>query len=211
MVFKTRLLFFTTALLLVVLSQGHAEILGDYVGYKACMPCHEEVAQGWKTTPHAHAFETLKEQGEEKQSLPGCIKCHVVGYEEDGGFVDMSLTPELADVQCENCHGPARKHVDSEGDPGQLTTRADEASCRRCHTEGQDKNFDFAQKSQWVHQAETKSIKSAKHKAASTAGLTLSDTRIPFGNMTEGEVVKKRVTLTNTGKEVIHITNVTTS
>jgi hypothetical protein len=126
------------------------EILGDYLGYSACTPCHADKVTGWKTTPHAKAFEVLKTQGEEKQQNPGCMQCHVVGYDKDGGFIDMELTPELRDVQCESCHGPGRKHAESMN-PEAILGKPEEAACRTCHTEGQDKSFDFKTKSQLVH------------------------------------------------------------
>jgi hypothetical protein len=138
---------------LLVLGLGtivHSEILGDYMGYTTCEGCHSDKADSWKATPHARAFEDLKKQGEEKQKNPACYKCHVVGYEEEGGFIDMELTPELKDVQCESCHGPGRKHTETmsaeniHGKPG-------EATCRKCHTESQDKGFDFEKKSKLVH------------------------------------------------------------
>ena len=131
-------------------SAVQAEIMGDYVSYMACTDCHEEIVAGWKTTPHARAFEDLKKQGEEKQTNPGCVLCHVVAFEAEGGFIDMELTPELKDVQCENCHGPGRKHAESE-DPADIIGKPAEAGCRVCHTEGQDKNFNFAIKSKFVH------------------------------------------------------------
>ncbi len=190
---------------------AHAEILGDYMGYKSCIRCHEEIVQGWKTTPHAHAFETLKEQGQEKQSIPGCFKCHVVGFEQDGGYVDMTLTPELKDVQCENCHGPARKHVESEGDPDLIVGQPTETSCRVCHTMGQDKNFDFEKKSQWVHATAAHGSNTDKAGTRAVEMLTFSETNVVFGTMKEGDVVKKRITLTNTGEEAVTLTNLTTS
>ncbi|MFZ5813344.1 MAG: multiheme c-type cytochrome [Thermodesulfobacteriota bacterium] len=128
-----------------------SEILGDYLGYTACRPCHEKQVAGWKTTRHANAFENLRTQGAEKQTIPGCFGCHVVGFERDGGYIDMELTPELKDVQCEACHGPGRAHVEGGGDTARIIARPDEKSCRVCHTEGQDKNFDFVRKSKGLH------------------------------------------------------------
>ncbi|MDD2220057.1 MAG: cytochrome c family protein, partial [Desulfoplanes sp.] len=99
---------------LYIISSAQAELFGDYVGEKACADCHEAQARGWLTTPHAHAFADLAHQGEEKQTTPGCVKCHVVAMEADGGFIDTDLTPELINVQCESCHGPGARHVQSE-------------------------------------------------------------------------------------------------
>ncbi len=127
-----------------------SEILGDYVSYTACEICHSDKVEGWKTTPHAKAFETLKTQGEEKQQNPGCIQCHVVGYEKDGGFIDMELTPELKDVQCESCHGPGKQHMETMNAEA-IVGKPDEKICRTCHTEGQDKAFDYEKKSKLVH------------------------------------------------------------
>jgi hypothetical protein len=135
---------------LALASAGRTEILGDYVSGTACMECHAEIVEGWKTTPHARAFETLKNQGEEKLKNPGCVKCHVVGFDKDGGFIDMDLTPELKGVQCECCHGPGRRHAESQ-DPADIVGKPGEAVCRACHTEGQDKNFDFGKKSLFIH------------------------------------------------------------
>ncbi len=138
---------------LLVLGWGTAvegEILGEYVGYTACEPCHSDIAAKWKATAHARAFEDLKTQGEEKQETPGCVRCHVVAYGEDGGFIDMDLTPELKDVQCESCHGPGKKHTETFS-AGDIIGQTPEDVCRACHTEGQDKDFDYGKKSKLVH------------------------------------------------------------
>lgn len=188
-----------------------AEIMGDYLGYTACISCHKEIVSGWRTTPHANAFETLKEQGEEKQNIAGCVQCHVVAFEKDGGYIDMALTPELKDVQCEACHGPGRKHVESEGDPAEIQVRADEALCRTCHTQGQDKNFEYAVKSRLVHGHETKPDTQATAEAQGGGWLKADARNIAFGNMVEGVAAQKIVQLKNTGTAPIKITNVTTS
>jgi len=139
--------------LLIIIGLGitvHSEILGDYMSYTACEMCHSDKVTGWKTTPHAHAFDTLKTQGEEKQENPNCVQCHVVGYDLDGGFIDMELTPELKDVQCESCHGPGRTHTETMSSEN-IVSKPGEDVCRKCHTEGQDKDFDYEKKSQKVH------------------------------------------------------------
>ncbi|WP_300673008.1 cytochrome c family protein [Desulfoluna sp.] len=127
-----------------------AERFGDYVGWRTCSECHEEISDGWQTTPHASAFDSLKKQGSEKQSIPECVTCHVVAMDEDGGFIDSDLTPELINVQCESCHGPGLSHTQSES-PEDIVKTPDEHRCRTCHTEGQDKSFDYRDKSRFVH------------------------------------------------------------
>jgi hypothetical protein len=125
------------------------EILGDYLGYAACVECHSDIVDKWKITKHGNAFENLKTQGSEKQENPGCFMCHVVAYNEDGGYIDMELTPELTDVQCEACHGPGKKHAETLS--ADDIKKATEEVCRKCHTEGQDKDFDYDKKSKLVH------------------------------------------------------------
>lgn len=122
---------------------GKAEILGDYMGVMACADCHTREVEIWKKTDHGNAWEDLKTQGEEKQSIPECFMCHVVAYNQDGGFIDMDLTPELGNVQCEACHGAGREHIESGGDPDLIVGKPTEEACRVCHTKGQDKNFNF--------------------------------------------------------------------
>lgn len=138
---------------LIILGWGvsvQGEILGDYLGYTACEPCHPDVVESWKATGHAKAFEALKTQGEEKQENPGCVQCHVVAFEQDGGFIDIDLTPELIDVQCESCHGPGKTHTTTFS-KDDIVGKAGEEVCRECHTEGQDKDFDYEKKSKMVH------------------------------------------------------------
>ena len=147
---RTAALFALILGTLVLVSTARTEILGDYLSSTACVDCHAEIVEGWKTTAHAKAFETLKNQGEEKLKNPGCVKCHVVAFDKDGGFIDMDLTPELKGVQCECCHGPARKHVESQ-DSADIVGKPGETVCRACHTMGQDKNFDFGKKSLLIH------------------------------------------------------------
>lgn len=135
---------------LIPVGRASAELFGQYVSYKACKECHAEIVEGWLKTPHAKAFDTLRKQGEEKLQNPGCSKCHVVAMDADGGFIDMQLTPELKDVQCESCHGPGLKHSKSK-DPKDVVGSPKEDTCRVCHTTTQDKNFDFKKKSVHVH------------------------------------------------------------
>ncbi|MCR9244139.1 MAG: cytochrome c family protein [bacterium] len=90
----------------------------EYVGSQTCSACHQEAYKAWKASKHGHAWQTLvdaekdpKRYGWPVTKYPDCVACHVVGYGDQSGFVDMQQTPLLADVGCERCHGPGSKHV----------------------------------------------------------------------------------------------------
>lgn len=124
--------------------------MGNFTGWNSCTDCHKNITVDWQQSRHARAFESLKKSGQ--QGLPACIRCHVTGYGETGGFIDDELTPELAGVQCEACHGPAGKHV-SALEKKNITSVPKVDICRRCHTPGQDPKFDYAKKIRNIHGA----------------------------------------------------------
>jgi predicted CXXCH cytochrome family protein len=101
-----------------------------YVGMANCVSCHSAPATSWQTTQHARAIQTLQASGDENNTL--CLPCHTVGFGEAGGFVDMTATPQLANVQCESCHGPGSNHVaDPLGFP--LPKHFESSFCGACH------------------------------------------------------------------------------
>ncbi|MCW8885187.1 MAG: multiheme c-type cytochrome [Motiliproteus sp.] len=103
-----------------------------FVGEQTCEACHQQSHQTWQDTDHAKAYDDLEEVG--KAFDPHCVGCHVVGYKQPGGFLSIDLTSQLAGVQCENCHGAGREHVNS---GGQIQTPnhalAKEQVCSQCH------------------------------------------------------------------------------
>jgi len=112
---------------------------GSYTGATACRTCHEDAFDLWHESGHAHALTTLTERG--KEGAPECVGCHTVGAGFTGGFVDATTTPERGGVQCESCHGVGSNHADN---PTREYGRADEQTCRRCHTAERSPKFDFA-------------------------------------------------------------------
>jgi predicted CXXCH cytochrome family protein len=126
----------------------YSEEPGTYVGWTKCATCHSAINKTWQDTRHAKAIESLKKTGQE--NLPDCFKCHVTGYEKDGGFIDNELTPEMAGVQCEVCHGPGKIHTTNPM-KNKMIKEASEALCRQCHTIGQDPGFNYAAKVKQVH------------------------------------------------------------
>ena len=109
-----------------------------YVGDEVCQRCHKAEYDQWKTTPHASAWQTLVDA--KKDANPDCVKCHVVGYQQAGGFKIGDDAPKLGNVQCENCHGMGTQH---EAYPAQ-SRRITEATCKQCHTAANSPTFDFA-------------------------------------------------------------------
>lgn len=140
-----------------------------FVGAQVCADCHQGSFDKWKTTGHAHAFESLSTGRADHQGRwidrkwdAECIACHAVGWEPQqalrwaSGFVDPATTPHLLGNQCENCHGPGSQHVALENagtdEAAQLDERkrmwlskeqAAAKTCRQCHDGDNDPHFDF--------------------------------------------------------------------
>ncbi len=110
-----------------------------YVGVETCAGCHEKEHQVWVNTRHAHAMATLEKKNQQFDNE--CVRCHVVGFQK-GGFQSLYTTPQFANVQCEECHGPGRQHASNPGKGyGFMATPV---GCMQCHKEPNDPDFDFA-------------------------------------------------------------------
>jgi len=112
-----------------------------YVGAAVCQACHAEEHSDWSETAHASALEALKAIGQGASAA--CLPCHAVGFGETDGFVDEAATPNLAGVQCENCHGAAGEHARNPGDESNRpTVNVSSALCGDCHTDPHHPTFD---------------------------------------------------------------------
>ena len=109
-----------------------------YFGYESCVECHQPFFKQWSATRHADAFASLEAVGKSRD--PECVKCHTTGYGEEGGFFSAAATPGLANVQCEQCHGPGREHL---SDYTVATHPVGEPLCLRCHSKENSPDFDF--------------------------------------------------------------------
>ena len=98
-----------------------------YVGSKKCKICHLKEYKSWAETNMANAFDLLKPGARAEERVAAgleadkdyttdvaCVKCHVTGYGQPGGFVSIEETPELAGVGCETCHGPGGIYIKPE-------------------------------------------------------------------------------------------------
>ncbi len=115
------------------MASGFPPKSGDFVGAATCGQCHVKAYEKWKTSKHAHAYESLKtgRKGQYSQPIsrvhdPECLACHVTGWDPQGvfpypsGFLPEALAQvknqpqaflKLQGQQCENCHGPGSEHV----------------------------------------------------------------------------------------------------
>jgi hypothetical protein len=109
-----------------------------YAGSESCSACHADAYEIWQKTGHAHAMATLERKNEQFDNE--CVGCHVVGFQK-GGFQSLYTTPQLANVQCESCHGPGRDHVSKPAKGyGSFATPV---GCMQCHTRPNSPDFDF--------------------------------------------------------------------
>lgn len=105
--------------------------LPPYQGDSTCAECHSATHSTWSQTPHARAYQTLVNIGQ--QDNPQCIACHTVGAGVPSGFISSSTTPHFANVQCENCHGPAGNHVAEDPPVAYPLVLKNSMLCGGCH------------------------------------------------------------------------------
>ena len=112
-----------------------------YVGSQTCGTCHPKITASWKNTKHARAYASLEKKC--RDFCPDCLFCHVTGSPEHGkqGFRSPTATPHLFNIQCEECHGPAEKHLKNPNRPYGLEIKA--LTCTICHTANTDPEFSF--------------------------------------------------------------------
>jgi hypothetical protein len=118
---------------------------GGVFGAESCKSCHQGVYDSWMQTPHATAFARLAEA--DAWDNPECVGCHVTGISDKHYVVDVNVSPETWNVQCEECHGLAVHHARD----GSYVTQG-EATCRKCHDPENSPEFDYAVYSEYgVH------------------------------------------------------------
>jgi hypothetical protein len=113
-----------------------------FVGEAVCQGCHAKAHDTWAASQHAIAYEDLEAVG--KAYDPGCIGCHVVGFNQPGGYFDINITGHLTGVQCEACHGAGREHVQNAGrKPVANHSWTPQQMCAQCHNQPHSPGFDF--------------------------------------------------------------------
>ncbi|MCA9576436.1 MAG: hypothetical protein KC668_13420 [Myxococcales bacterium] len=112
-----------------------------YLGSASCESCHTAAFAWWRNHPHGRAYSTLEVR--HKEFNLSCVGCHVTGYLQPGGSTVTQLGAEgaLRNVGCENCHGPASAHVESQGTIPPPRRDVPEAVCVGCHNEEHSDRF----------------------------------------------------------------------
>jgi hypothetical protein len=124
----------------------------------------EDKYHPWIGTLHSHAFKDAINGVSTDHFSKNCTACHVVGYDTNalavnGGFDDVakqygwifptnlsstnwdampSALQNVANIQCESCHGPGSEHAYAFGNTNlfnwpRLTTTYAPGSCAQCH------------------------------------------------------------------------------
>jgi 2',3'-cyclic-nucleotide 2'-phosphodiesterase (5'-nucleotidase family) len=128
-----------------------------YVLSETCAKCHQAEYEVWQKSRHSHAFAALETK--QRTFDAACIGCHSLGFQKPGGFVNIRATPQLANVQCESCHGPGAAHVAAPA-AGNYKTPPKNQSCLICHDRENSPDFDFAK--YWPVVAHTNTFKQAR-------------------------------------------------
>ncbi|MBI4470799.1 MAG: hypothetical protein HY650_15905 [Acidobacteria bacterium] len=110
-----------------------------FAGAGTCQSCHEREYQIWEESAHAHAFATLQRVRRENEQ--DCISCHVTGFEEPTGYVNIFTTPRMKDVQCESCHTAGSNHINNPVLPYGKVKMPD--NCITCHNPENDPDFNL--------------------------------------------------------------------
>jgi len=122
---------------------------GYFVQAEKCKKCHAKIYDQWQDTRHAQAFTRLVGTQRDDRA---CLPCHTTGFEISNGFRNLRTNPDLANVQCEACHGPRFQHVRyfeaiypdrKVPENPDLKSTVSPAICRDCHNHSRDPDFDL--------------------------------------------------------------------
>jgi hypothetical protein len=118
----------------------------------------------WETTGHSTMFAEAIDGLKSSHYKASCIECHTVGYDTNtnavnGGFDDVATAlgwtfptvltngnwanmetnytalANVANIQCENCHGPGSQHMDTFGKTNVIAISYSSGVCAQCHDE----------------------------------------------------------------------------
>ncbi|HYQ04199.1 MAG TPA: multiheme c-type cytochrome [Polyangiaceae bacterium] len=101
-----------------------------YVGVEVCTTCHKSEREFWNRTQHSAAYATLSSA--HKEFNLDCVSCHVTGYDKPGGSTVVHVE-KLSNVQCEVCHGPGSRHVETPLEDKSIAMPEQGLCASQCH------------------------------------------------------------------------------
>ena len=130
--------------------------------HSGAFPNVPNIYSGYTNTAHSYAFKEAINGISTGHFSANCISCHVLGYDtntnaNNGGFDDVakalnwsfpssitssnwdmmpSQLQNVANIQCENCHGPGSQHIYSQGVTGNtnaISVTYSAGDCSQCH------------------------------------------------------------------------------
>lgn len=169
-----------------------------YGGAESCVECHAPILNTYIHTAHAGAFTNDQFAAVGGQTNTSCLACHTVGFNLPTGYSTEDKTPQLAGVQCENCHGPAGPHEANPDNPA-VRPRIEIAAqmCGGCHNDAASPtNGTFAEWSSSGHGLATNFYASTKSQvtdcgrchSGSVRLSLLENTGLPTGDANLGVV-----------------------
>ena len=112
-----------------------------YQPSSACGRCHRPQYDAWRKSHHARAYGTLVKA--RRTGDPNCLACHTSGFGTKHGFLTIEKTPELANVNCQDCH----RFTEAEHrQKGFRFAPVGKDVCTTCHTPVTDPKFDLSAK-----------------------------------------------------------------
>jgi len=112
-----------------------------YTGTDVCSVCHELEAQTYAFTRHSDAYNTIVTHNKTRDAE--CVSCHVVGFDEPGGYSFEETPAQLENVGCESCHGRGGPHLSPNFVPKADQVKNYETVCQTCHNPTHSISFDY--------------------------------------------------------------------
>lgn len=130
-----------------------------------CIDCHEDVVTAWSVTGHANTYQEALDGELSDHFSADCTLCHTTGFDNlpdavNGGFDDVVRdagwvfpdplvegnwdnlvsdfpeVAEMANVQCEACHGPGSAHIFlASRRESMIGAGLSYGTCAQCHAE----------------------------------------------------------------------------
>jgi hypothetical protein len=112
---------------------GTGDGTATFVGRAVCAGCHAEIDAEYSTQAPGHGADFHTFHAPRDLTVGSCAPCHNTGYGEPSGWNPDGTTPHLANIGCEECHGPGSLHATEPSSSNIRRVPDSENSCWDCH------------------------------------------------------------------------------